>query len=239
MKATLLFFVLNAIHFVLFSQEKTTIYCFPGQGANRHLFDSLRLDTNYTLKIIEYGTPERGMDIKSFAKSLAVQIDTTQKFVLLGVSLGGMICVELNELLHPEKTILISSAKNRNELPFRYKFQKVIPFYKLFGGKILIVGAKCLQPIVEPDRNKNKATFKAMLGSKSPIYMKRSIALIINWERTTNTKQIYHIHGAKDHTLPIKHIVKPYAIVSKGSHMMTLTSAKEISKIVNTILLEK
>jgi esterase/lipase len=125
---------------------------------------------------------------------------------LLGVSLGGMICTELNEMLNPEKTIMISSAKNRKELPFRYKFQKIVPIYKLFPGQILLAGAKMLQPIVEPDRNKNKKTFKSMLGSKSPVYMKRTIGLIINWNRKTNLKPIIHIHGTKDHTIPIRKI---------------------------------
>lgn len=217
-------------------QEKKTIYCFPGQGADQRLFDSLKVDTSYELKFVDYGSPEKNASMQSFALKLSEQIDTSKPFVLLGVSLGGMICVELSEILNPEKTIIISSAKNKRELPFRYKFQKSVPIYKLFGGKALLVGAKTLQPIVEPDRNKNKATFKKMLAAKTPTYMKRSITLIINWERESNSKKIYHIHGKKDHTLPYRNISKPDFTVKQGSHMITLTKAKEISIILNQIL---
>lgn len=220
------------------SQTKKTIYLFPGQGADARIFDSLSIDNSFHTKIVEYGIAEKDMSMATFAKQLSSEIDTSQPFILIGVSLGGMICVELSEILQPEKTIIISSVKNRNELPFRYKFQKAIPIYKLFPGKMLLIGAKILQPIVEPDRNKNKETFKQMLASKDALYMKRSIGLIINWERKINTKKVYHVHGAKDHTLPYRKIVAPDFTVKKGSHMMTLTRAAEVSSILNDILKE-
>ena len=220
----------------LSGQTITTIYCFPGQGSDKRIFDSLDIDKKYQIKVIEYGTPDKGMTMASFARKLSTQIDTSQQFILLGVSLGGMICVELNEILNPKKTILISSAKNRHELPVRYRFQKAIPIYKLFPGFMLLAGAKLLQPIVETDRKKNKATFKSMLGSKKPIYMKRTVGLIINWDRKENIKSICQIHGTNDHTLPIRKIKTPTYIVDKGSHLMTLTRAKEITAILNTAL---
>lgn len=220
----------------LSGQSTTTIYCFPGQGSDSRVFDSLEIDPIYNIKVIEFGTPEKHMTMHSFAKLLAEQIDTTKEFILVGVSMGGMICAELNEILNPKKTIIISSAKNCDELPVRYKFQKSIPIYKLIPGSILLAGAKILQPIVEPDRNKYKETFKSMLSSKNPVYMKRTIGLIINWDRKTNTKPICHIHGSSDHTLPIKKIKLPTYTVDKGSHMMTLTRAKEISDILNSTL---
>lgn len=220
------------------AQLKKTIYLFPGQGSDKRIFDSLTLDNSYNLKVIEYGTPDKSISLETFAKQLSSQIDTTRPFVLIGMSLGGMICSELNEILSPEKTIIISSAKNRTELPWRYKFQKVIPIYKLFPGSFLLAGAKLLQPIVEPDRNKNKKTFKSMLAAKKGKYMKRSIGLIIRWDRKTNSKKIYHIHGTNDHTLPFRKIKSPDYIIKDGSHMITLTTAKEISVIINKILKE-
>jgi hypothetical protein len=226
------------ISIMCFAQTKKTIYCLPGQGADKRIFDSLSIDSSFEIKVIEYGTPGKHMTLKSFAKELSKQIDTTHEYILVGVSLGGMICSELSEKLNPEKTIIISSAKNRSELPFRYRFQKIIPIYKLFPGCFLLAGAKILQPIVEPDRKKNKSTFKSMLAGKNGKYMKRTIGLIINWERKTNSKKIYHIHGNKDHTLPLKKIQNPDYIIDKGSHMMTLTLAKRISMVLNGILVE-
>ena len=139
-------------------------------------------------------------------------------------------------MLHPQKTIIISSAKNRNELPFRYRFQRIIPLYQLFPKSFLISGAKIMQPLVEPDRNTHEETFKCMLNEKNALYMKRTIHLLIRWKRETNTKEVYHIQGDNDHTLPLKHIQNPDFIVQNGSHMMTLTRGAEISCILNRII---
>lgn len=218
--------------------QPVTVYCLPGQGADRHLFDSLQLGPGYRLQFIEYGTPQRGMDMAAFAQSLLVHLDTTAPFVLLGTSLGGMLSCELAEVTHPQKTIIISSAKNRRELPFRYRFQKKVPLYKIVPGRVMHFGAKMLQPLVEPDRNRNKSTFKQMLGAKQPRYMKRSVGLIIGWERAYNTARVYHIHGAKDHTIPIRNVRVPDRVVADGSHMMTLTRGTTISALVLGILRE-
>jgi pimeloyl-ACP methyl ester carboxylesterase len=222
--------------FCLTAQSKTTIYFLQGQGSDIRLFDSLQLDTNYSLQFIQYSTPPKNATMQSFARELIQQIDTTQPFVLAGVSLGGMLCVEMQEMVHPEKTIIISSVSNRKEFPFRYRFQRAIPLYALFPGRMILGGAKMLQPIVEPDRKHNKETFKKMLRAKNPVYMKRAVRLIIRWDRKTAPDGIIQIHGTNDHTLPYRKIKKADYTIKGGSHMMTLTRAKEVSEAINKAL---
>ena len=217
-------------------QTTKTIYFFPGQGSDSRIFGELTIDSSFSCKFIEYGTPERKITMKDFALQLSRSIDTTRSYVLVGVSLGGMICSELNEILSPEKVIIISSAKNHTELPFRYRFQRIVPLYKIIPPKLIYLGAKFLQPIVEPDRNKRKEVFRSMLSDKRPKYLKRTIGLIMSWDRKTNSKKIIHIHGTKDHTIPFRNVKKPDYKIEKGSHMMTLTRADEISGILNPIL---
>ncbi len=220
-----------------FCQMQTTIYFFPGQGSDKRIFDSLTIDPSFKLKFVEYGTPDKKVTLKQFAQQLSKEIDTTEKFILIGVSLGGMLCSELSEILKPEKTIIISSAKNRSELPLRYRFQKYFPLYALFPGSFLLAGAKLMQPIVEPDRNKNKEVFKSMLGKKDSKYLKRTIKMIIRWDKdAVADAKIIHIHGSNDHTLPFKKITSPQYVIPNGSHMMTLTRAAEISEILNKLL---
>ncbi len=228
--------VLMSDNSVLSAQDNLHVYLFPGQGSDYRLFDSLSWPTNVDTTIISYGTPEEGMSMKEFAKSLLPGIDTTQHYALVGVSLGGMICVELSELIKPEFTIIISSAKNSKELPFRYNFQKIIPIYQVVPGFLLTTGARIMQPIIEPDRSKNKETFKSMLKQKKPLYMKRTVDMVIGWNRKENFRKIYHIHGDNDHTIPIKNINDPYYLVENGSHMMTLTEGAKISKQINQII---
>lgn len=230
----LLFFVFLCLSIHKISGQ-TNIYLFPGQGSDNRIFSKFKFDNRYVIHEISYPIPQKGLRLNEFAFQISKQIDTSQNYILIGVSLGGMICSELTDILHPQKTIIISSAKCRKELPIRYKFQKYIPINQLIPARLVYWGAKILQPIVEPDRNYEEETFKSMLGSKSPRYLKRTANMIINWNKMAYSNKIIHIHGTNDHTLPLKHIKTDY-IIKNGSHMMTLTKGEEINGIIQQIL---
>ena len=209
---------------------------FPGQGAEERLFAKIKLDSNFRIVYINFPVPEKNVSMKEYAHLISKQIDTTQKYIFVGVSLGGMICSELSDFLNPDKIIIISSAKCRYELPFRYRFQKTIPINKILPAGIIKIGAQILQPIVEPDRGIHKAIFKSMLKGKSPKYYKRTVNMILNWERENINSEVIHIHGSNDHTIPLKYVSCNYKI-EKGSHLMTLTRGEEINDIIKSILI--
>ena len=217
--------------------QKTKIYLIHGQGSDGRLFSKLTLNAAFDTFCLNLPVPAKGTNMQSFAQQLIPKIDTSGPFILIGVSLGGMVAAELNDILHPLQTIIISSAKNNNELPKRYKFMRAFPLYKLFPAGFLKASSFIMQPLVEPDRKKEKAIFKSMLRKKDKHFLKRTIPMIVNWDKKCNNgKVLMHIHGTKDHTIPIKNITESIAITN-GSHMMVLTQADLISEKINEILL--
>ena len=148
-----------------------------------------------------------------------------------------MLAVVMSEFLNPEKVIIISSAKSRRELPLGFRIQRKWPLYKILTPNIAKKGALIMQPIFEPDRDKEKETFVRMLKDKDPLFLRRTIEMILNWEREVAPQSIVHIHGNKDKTIPIKNVHYDYK-VDKGSHMMTLTRGEEISELSLEILEE-
>jgi pimeloyl-ACP methyl ester carboxylesterase len=218
--------------------HKKNIYLFPGQGSDYRIFQHFVFDTTlYRVNHIQYPVPAKKTTLTQYARLLSQQIDTARPFILIGVSLGGMICSELAEYMNPQKIIIISSAKCRSELPARYRFQKHISLYKIFPAATIKWGAQILQPVVEPDRNKNKTVFKSMLGAKNKKFLKRTVAMITGWDKKTYSGQIIHIHGTNDHTLPLRKVCANVEI-NKGSHMMALTRGHEIFLLVNSYLNE-
>lgn len=215
--------------------EMITVYLFPGQGSDYRIFNKLLLDSSYSRVHIQYHIPEKKISLREYALELAQQIDTKSEYILIGVSLGGMVCTELADTLNPEKIIIISSAKMRSELPGRYTFQKYVPINKATPKRLIRAGSFVAQPLVEPDRKREKETFKAMLKAKDPDFLKRTIDMIINWDRQVYNENIIHIHGDKDHTIPIRNIHCDYKI-DKGSHMMALSRGEEINDLILKIL---
>lgn len=211
-----------------------TIYLIPGQGGDERLFQNIHI-TGHETKVIVLEMPLKGERLPQYAKRLSAQIDTTQSFSLVGVSFGGMIAVEIAKILDPEKVIIISSAKTKDELPFRYKVVKRLRLYKLFNGKLLKRMANIVRPLVEPDSKKDHDTFSAMINDKDPAYLKRAIECVIRWENTEYREDIVHLHGSKDHTIPIKNIADPI-VIEDASHVMVMTEGERIGALINTYL---
>ena len=215
--------------------KDTIVYLFPGQGADARLFKHLELPPGYDTINITYPIPYKRESLHSFALRFIEKIDQSTPYILMGVSLGGMICTELTDTLAPLKTILISSAKALHELPKRYTFAQKVPVNRVIPKRITKGSARLLQGIVEPDRKYDKETFKDMLKKKDPLYIQRTVDMIIQWDRVTYSPSIVHIHGNTDHTIPIKNVQYDY-LVEEGSHMMMMTKAREINLILAEIL---
>jgi len=207
----------------------------PGTGTDTRLFQNLTIE-GYDTVGINYIIPEKGENMNAFARTLAEQIDTTETFVLLGVSLGGMLAMEMTSFINPEKIILIASAKNETEIPGRYKFFRKIPVNKIIGGRLMKFCTRLFQPIFEPLGKEDQKLWRSMLKEKDPKFMKRAADCIIDW-RGYDYKglEVLHIHGSKDRTLPIKHVGTHHRIEG-GTHIMTLTEAEEVSRVVNLFL---
>lgn len=216
---------------------QVNVYLIPGQGADYRLYDSLQLPEGFRKIHVKCPTPAKNSTLPAYAKQLSSQIDTSTSFVLLGVSLGGMLATELTDLLNPEYTIIISSAKCQYELPKRYKAFRKFPLNKYLHPNLYRMGSKIAQPLVEPDRKNAKATFKKMLHDKDPLFLKRTSNMIINWQRSSYSEDIIHVHGTNDHTIPYKNVKANYSI-KNGSHMMVLTRFKEVNTIINNELLQ-
>jgi esterase/lipase len=211
------------------------IYLIPGLGTDDRVFNNLTFDSNYTTHNIKLVLPEEGSSMADYARQLSTQIDTTTPFILIGTSLGGMLATEMADFLEPEKVIILASAKTAKELPYRYRVQQKLPLKKVVSGNMIKSGTLFLQPIVEPQRNNEKETFISMLVGKDPVFMKRAVDMIIKWDRTTYRKDIIHIHGNKDKTIPIRNVRYDY-LIRGGSHVMTLAMAEEVNKVLAEVL---
>jgi len=222
MKKALIFFVSLTFSIMCEAQSiNKVLYLIPGQGGDERLFE----------KIIEFKNPDEDETMSQYARRLSAQIDTNMAFSLVGVSLGGMIAVEMSKFLEPEKLIIISSAKTKDELPPKIRWSKYLGLHKILGGNFYKRITNLGRPLFEPDSRKNQEVFTAMINDKDPLFMQRAVNCVLNWDNTEYRKDIIHIHGSKDHVIPIRNVKNPIRI-ENGSHMMVLTEGEKISKVL-------
>jgi len=216
------------------SMAQKTIYFIPGTGADGRLFEHIEIE-QYDTVWLEYLVPEKQETFEHYIDRMAAEIDTSTAYSIVGVSLGGMIATELADRLNPEEVVVIAGAKRASELPNHYHLFRYLPLHRVIGGRTMIWGTKLIQPIFEPMEDQQQEIFRSMISRKSPHFIKSAVRWMIHWERKEYRADIYHIHGAKDHTLPIKNVEANY-VIEEGGHMITYNQAEEISKILNEVI---
>ena len=69
--------------------------------------------------------------LKSYALRLAGGINQSVPFAIIGLSFGGMLATEMATVLHPQRTVLVSSVPTKQQLPWYYRLCGMIKLNKL------------------------------------------------------------------------------------------------------------
>lgn len=215
------------------------VYCISGLGADERIFCKLQVPDS-TFHFIRWEQPQFSESISNYAARLCKQIQHDHP-VLLGVSFGGMMAIEIAKVLPVEKVVLISSVKSLHELPRwmkicgRFKFDKMLPSKPLHTIRPL----KALRPVqnyfLGTESEEEKLIANQFRDSVDPVYLRWSINQVLNWQNKWQPQTIYHLHGEKDHIFPLKH-VRPTHIVPNAGHFMVMNKCREISEILRKIL---
>lgn len=209
------------------------IYCISGLGADEEAFSRLRIN-GYTLVNLPWLLPIENETIAQYAKRMCASI-TDENPVLMGLSFGGMMSIEISKILSVHKIILISSIKSSIELPNWMVAAGKLRLNKLFSMQ----SYKILEPIQNSFLGVTNADEIAMVRNyrkNAPVaYTNWAINEVLNWRNNWQPPVLFHIHGDNDKMFPIKK-VSPTHIVKGGGHFMIMNKADEISSLINDIL---
>ena len=211
------------------------IYRIPGMGADKRLYSEIEPIVGYEFIDLEWRLNYKNIKtLKDYALELSKEIDTSQPFSLMGVSMGGMVCSELADILNPEKVVIISSAKTSKELPNHFKRLKFLGITRLLNQeKIRYVLGNSSRFFGAMNKEQRKL-FYEMAESVNLDFIAWSIKAILNWNKKNSLAKIIHIHGTKDFVLPFASI-NPSIIIEKGDHMMIWNKSEFINEKLKEI----
>ena len=159
---------------------------------------------------------------------IAQQI-TTAHPILVGLSFGGMMAVEVAKHIATEKIILISSAKNKKEIPFYFRFSGKVGIVNIIPSKMLIKINVFTNWFFSNRTVEDKKLLSAILHDTDPVFLKWAIVKIANWQNTTTHQNLFHIHGDADRILPFKYVTSN-EVIKNGAHLMIVSKAAEVNK---------
>jgi pimeloyl-ACP methyl ester carboxylesterase len=211
------------------------IYLIAGLGADTRLYNNIDLQ-EHNVTPLDWIEPHRSDTLSTYSQKIVHQYGIIKNSVIIGVSQGGMIAVEIAKQIPVKKVILISSIKTIDEAPWYFSLFRTLPAYKLIPGKWFTSLGFLIKPIFGHMSEEDTWLFNDMLKNSSPLLVKWSMGAILHWDNKTIPPNLYHINGNKDLVFSYKRIHNATAIISGGTHIMIFDRAKEINKLLKSIL---
>jgi len=210
------------------------IYCVSGLGADERVFQKLRFE-GYRPIHIKWIEPEAKESIGDYTKRLASQINA-ERPILIGLSFGGIIAVEIAKNIATEKVILISSTKNQQEVPFYFRIFRWLPIYLLLPARLILwIGQLFASWFFGLESLDERKLLKAILFDTDAHFVKWAIHQVVTWKNELIPENIYHIHGESDRIFPYQFVHEDFS-VKKGGHFMIMNHAEYISNLIQKIV---
>lgn len=201
------------------------IHCISGLGADEKVFSNLSV-SGCELKYVPWLKPHKKEKIVSYAQRMADQI-TEPSPVILGVSFGGMMGIEIAKLTHVRQLFIISSIKSVQELPSWMRIVGKMQLNKLLPTRSYKYTEKVDNNRLGVSTQEEREMVRAYRRNADPQYLEWAINEVVNWKNNWQPENIVHIHGDRDKIFPVKKL-KDIHIIKEGTHMMIYNRAAEI-----------
>lgn len=209
------------------------IYCISGLAADERVFSKFGFP-GHEIHFIKWITPEKNESIKSYAKRLILQIHHDEP-VLIGLSFGGIMCIEISRQIKTELIIIISSIKSSDEMPLWMRLSGKLKLNRLFPMRSF----KIIEPLEDYNLGVTTKAERQMVHeyrrNVDTAYSNWAVNAVLNWKNKSAPENLYHIHGDMDRIFSIKKI-KPDYTIQNGGHLMILNKSDEVNECIRTIL---
>lgn len=210
-----------------------TVYFISGMGADERAFQNLDLSFCQPV-FLPWLKPIKKEKLSAYAARMAAQIGEKDP-ILVGLSFGGIVAVEITKLITVRKLILISSAKTAKEIPFYYRLLRFIPLHKLVSGSFLRNANQLAYRLMGIAHREDKKIFTRMLADTDTGLLKWSIHQLAHWKNQSYPSHTHHIHGTYDMMIPYP-FVRPHETVRGGKHLMPMTKPEVVAGLLRKCL---
>lgn len=206
------------------------VYLISGLGADRRVFQFLKFG-DLRIHHIDWIAPLKDESIESYAKRLIDQI-TGERPILVGVSFGGMIAIEIGKLIVTEKIIIISSAKSCRQIPHLKRINR-IKFYNYIPGRFLKAPNQMMYWFFGVGLDSEKKLLRSIMLDTDTVFMRWALDKIFCWENKVELNNVVSIHGTNDRLMPFMGADYP---IPGGGHLMIINRHEEIGRILRSEL---
>ena len=196
------------------------------------MFRNLAFGASAKIHYLDWIPPKPKESLREYALRMAQGINTSAPFSLIGLSFGGMLATEIASVLHPQKTILVSSVPTKSELPWHFRLVGRLRINKIIPAVRPKSVPRFIASFFGVETKTDALFFQQLLRRTDPRFSKWAMDAILKWDRTEPPAGLVRIKGSRDKVLPIGNGKVDY-IINGGGHFMIYNRADEISRILS------
>lgn len=172
--------------------------------------------------------------LSSYAHRLAISIRRNDVTHIAGASFGGVLALEMANILKVKGVIVVSGILTPEELPFYFRLLKPLPdkFLGLLLDLAFLISAG-ISSYCGVFLTKNSSAFFRWFQHADKSMVKWGAAALLNWVPTYNIEGIslLQIHGDADGIFP-QHKKGSLKAVPGGGHVLTVTHSEVVNRVI-------
>ncbi|WP_187248541.1 alpha/beta fold hydrolase [Mesonia sp. K4-1] len=213
------------------------VYFMPGMAANPSIFEHIKLPKeNFKIHWLAWKIPLKNESLKDYTKRMLQDVHHENP-VLIGVSFGGVIVQEMSKQIRVKRLILISTVKNKFELPRRMQFARKTAIYKIFPTSLVDKLGNLEKLPVSKFLKKRAALYRQYLSVSDKRYIDWAVKQMLCWDQEETIPNVIHIHGDKDIVFPYKNI-RNCITIKNGTHIMIIDRFRWFNEHLPELILE-
>lgn len=213
------------------SHKNISFVFLPGLGADSRLF---RHQQKAFKNIVtpRWIYPEKNESLADYARRWATELKLKKGCVLVGISFGGMVALEMARWVRPKAVLLIGSCRSPDSIPFILKWFGSFSVWPVVGKTLARTFPFGRGWFLGVEKKGELDLLMKMFLETPGDFLKWTVDAIRGWEGYKGKEfLVRHIHGQKDRLIPCRN-VRPDKIIPKAGHTIILTHPKEVNAFI-------
>ena len=190
-------------------------------GATSTMYDGLLSEIDFQVNLLDWpeyrGEPTYG----DVAKRVIEEYDISDGDIVGGSSLGGMVALEMANLIRPKAIVLLGSAVNRREIQSALSTLAPLAAVAPLASMQILVG-------------KHQSLVAQMFTQSDPEFFRNMCMYLPSWPGYSGAHEgLFRLRGRKDRIILCP--ARGATVVENAGHLLTITHPRETGLFLKSV----
>jgi len=210
---------------------KSKLIFFPGLGADSRLFFNQKKVFKNSI-VPPWLPPQRNETLSQYSRRWSKFLKLKKGCILVGVSFGGMVALEMAKWVKPKAVLLVGSCRTPVSVPLILRVMGSYPGWPIIAKSLAKTFPFGRGWFLGVEKRDQLDLLMDMFLKTPNSFLRWTVNAIRGWDGVElNVAPTYHIHGSRDRLIPCRN-VKPDFVIEGGGHTIILTHPREIKEFI-------